>query len=103
MYFHHIGTLSSQIFCKLKTRHTLNGAVMFVPWGPRELNTPLFLVRQLQVSRGVGSLCRNITGSGINTQLQLQNMKGACHEKMKQKQRKDIWLHNRVFVMLESS
>lgn len=35
---------------------TLNGTVMFVPRDPRDLDTPLFLVGQLYVGGGVGSL-----------------------------------------------
>lgn len=33
--------------CSRGLRHTLNRTVMFIPRGPSEPNTPLFLVRQL--------------------------------------------------------
>lgn len=69
-------------------RHTLNRAVMFIPGGPSELHTPLFLVRQLQVSWSVRSLWgRYRTCSDISTHLQLQNTKGSCHKNMTQNKR----------------
>lgn len=39
--------------------HTLCGTVMFISWGPRELNAPLCLVRQLQVSWWVRFFCKH--------------------------------------------
>lgn len=74
---------------------------MFIPRGPSELNTPLFLVRQLQVSWGVGSLWgKYSTGSNINTQLQLQlqNKKGFMPQEDEAKTKGDIWLHTCVFL-----
>lgn len=49
-------TLSWHTAQRHTEHHTLNGTVVFVAGGPGELDAPLFLVRQLKVSRGVRSL-----------------------------------------------
>lgn len=68
---------------------TLNRAVMFIPGGPCELNTPLPLVRQLQVSRRVGSLWRkSSTHRNINTHTDIYRIsKGSCNKKKKKKKK----------------
>lgn len=72
-------------------RHTLNGAIMFIPGGPCELNTPLPLVRQLQVRRRVGSLWRkSSTHRNINTHTDIYRIsKGSCNKKKKQNKKKE--------------